>query len=187
MKKQILWLLLLLQPVLGEIVNTNKQRIPCNYPETRAVCVCPGDCMKQLKNNSYCEINNCYKWDTNDKKCKRSGENYYTTVIFHALPPTGVIGIGDLIMKRLDLFAVSLSISLGGCIFILCTGCCCGYYTARKNDRNEGTLVEKISRCYVKNSCITWLIVMLLWWGYRLYFISTNQWLDGNGCELIKN
>jgi hypothetical protein len=187
MNKRILWFLLLLYSSSGENMNTNEQKMPCNYPENKAICVCPGDCMIQLNNNSYCKLKKCYKWELDNNKCKGSGENYYAALILHAIPPTGIIGIGDLIMKRLDLFAISLGISLGGCIFILCSGCCCGYYTAKKNDHGEGESVEKISRCYVKNGSITWLLFMFLWWCYRLYFIGTNQWLDGNGCVLSKN
>ena len=186
-KRILLLLLLLLHTSFGKIVSTNNEKVPCNYPETHAICVCPGDCMIQLNNNSYCELKECYKWNMDNNKCESSGENYYNALIFNAIPPTGIIGIGDLIMKRLDLFAISLSTSLGGCLFILCTGCCCGYYTAKKNDHREGDFAEKVSTCYVKYSSITWLLFMLFWWGYRLYFIGTNQWLDGNGCKLSKN
>ena len=180
MNKYLLIFLTVFPVVLCEPI----EKIPCTYPESRAICVCPGDCLIQHNNNSFCEITKCYKWDN---KCISTGENYYTTLIFNVLPPTAIIGIGDLIMKRLDLFAISLSTSLGGCIFMLCSSCCCGYYTAKRNDHNEGELSEKVSKCYVKYGGITWLLVIAFWWGYRIYFIATNQWLDGNGCKLNKN
>jgi len=192
MIKRILFLLFLIQATqttttFGKIVKTNDKMLPCEYLKSNSKCICPGECMIQLTNNSYCKIKNCYLWDNNSKKCKENGESYWATMILNGIPPTGIIGIGDLIMKRSDLFAISLSISLGGCIFLLCTGCCCGYWAARKNDRNEGKKPERISKCYIYNTGILWFSFMIVWWVTRLYFIGTNQWLDGNGCKLIKS
>lgn len=180
MNKYLLVFLTILPVVWCEPI----EKIPCAYPESKAICVCPGDCLTQHNNNSFCEITKCYKWDN---KCISTGESFYSALIFNALPPTGIIGIGDLIMKRLDLFAISLSTSLGGCIFLLCTTCCGGWYTAKRNDHNEGEFAEKVLKCYTKNSGATWLMFMILWWGYRLYLILSDNIVDGNGCKLNKN
>lgn len=160
-------------------VKTNAEKVDCTYNNNNPQCICPGSCMKHISNTSHCELNQCYKWDVNLKKCKESGTDHTTPLILNAIPFTSILGIGYGLIGRWDLFGMQLGILLGPCMLV-CILFCIAFYKDRE-DNNSLELYTCINNCL---GCM-WSITLIVFYILSIIWVATpNAIVDGTGCPL---
>ena len=165
---------------IRKLVDTS-QKVDCTYPDNNNICVCPGTCMENEKNTTYCKVEHCFKWDLDEKTCKKTGKDHTAPLVLSAIPFTSVLGIGYGVLERWDLFGMQMGILFGPCL-ILCL-CTCVFLT--KKDDPDSQTSEGIMDCGM--NCITciWSIIILIMYVFSIIWTATpNAILDGSGCPL---
>ena len=159
-------------------VSVKEKQFDCNY-HSNTICKCPGICMTQYNNESYCVLKKCFHWDTDENECKGSGKDHTAPLVLNAIPITSQLGIGYGIIERWDLFAMQLSITMGPCI-LLCFITCCLIGSDTNSDKTQ-TSGLCLSHCV---SCL-WVIAILIFYVFAIVWTATpDALLDGTGCHL---
>ncbi len=142
-------------------------------------CVCPGKCMQYSNSTGDCILNKCYGWDDMNNLCINTGKSYNTAIILTAIPVTGGIGIGQMVMGRWDMVSIIWGPILGAILISCFIPCVCKCLKASDDTIEEcgicmSTIFTGLLGC---NSLVVWIIFIVL--------VATKKMLDGNGCELV--
>lgn len=173
--------------VLSKQKITITDSIPCSEIVNNS-CVCKQTCIEphntENNTNSYCKLMSC--WRLEDSRCKPTGKNYISALIFNIIPITQPFGIGYVILERWDLVGIQLAVTFGP--FVLFCGGLCGYimYEIKKKedtdildkDNLNTTVFTQIFQC-----CHS--ILLTTFWIMSIVDTSTPGAIkDGNGCYL---
>lgn len=164
---------------LTESVNTYK-RVNCSYVDSK--CVCPYTCYEQMESENFCVAKKCYSYDSSLGQCKREGRNAIGPIVLQAIPFTGVFGSGFGNIGRWDLFAAYMSLTLGGCCFIMISASCFLCLCPAGSDDTKETAIM----CWGKCSTCLWALGVLGFYVAGIVMISDpGVVVDGDGCPLI--
>ena len=166
-----------------ELIETFHTTTKANCSFIDNVCKCPYTCYEQYKNENYCIVKKCYKYDINLGKCKQDGYDSTAPIVLQAIPFTGIFGSGFGNIGRWDLFGIYMGIMFGGCCCLLTTATCmlCACPQGNEEGSKEGILM-----CYTQCGVCVWGITILVFYILGLVWITKpGVILDGNGCPLI--
>ena len=161
-----------------------ENKIQCTYTQNNpGVCVCPGSCMTNENNSTFCVLKKCYNWNTDLGKCEESGANFVGPLVLQAIPFTGVFGSGFGNIGRWDLFGLYMGILFGGCFLVICLSglllCVC------PSGDDDGTQKESCIACSTQCSGCIWGVTVLVMYILGIVWMATpGDMLDGNGCLL---
>ena len=168
---------LVLLVVLIIIKLNYAEKLKCKYPNFNTKCICPGSCMNQIGNTSYCELKKCYKWNENLEKCEDSGKDRISAIVLQSIPITGVFGSGFGNIGRWDIFSIYMIIIFGGCFATCLCTCFCNYLNGA--DTKEAATIAGSKCCSILIA-----IAILVMWIWGIVMIANRNVLDLNGCEL---
>jgi len=163
--------------------NVIDNKIQCKYIENKpGVCVCPGSCMTNENNSTFCVLKKCYKWDSDLEKCEKSGANFVGPLVLQAIPFTGIFGSGFGNIGRWDLFGLYMGILFGGCFFIICASglllCVC---QSGVDNSQKDSCIACLTQC---NGCIWGILILVMYILGIVWMATPGYMLDGNGCAL---
>ena len=192
MKKNMLKNLLLFVTLVSVImvgslttVNSESSKVNCNYPQYPTKCECPGSCMKQKDNSSYCVVKKCYKWNSDLNKCENDGKDRISALVLQSIPFTGVFGSGYGNIGRWDIFAIYMSVVFGGCLFVCVIGCCVILCLNDSDSSNDESIKYDLPvKCCINCFVFIWSITILVLWIMGIVNIANKNVLDLNGCQL---
>ena len=152
----------------------NGEIIVCPQNINSYKCLTKISIVNQTLNNS-CQVSNCFEW--NNEECQPTGKKQTPALVLQSIPLTGVFGAGFGNIARWDLFAISMGLSFGICIFLCCTTIGCGIFCSE--------LSSECIKCYLNCGGCLYSLIVTIWWIYGIVLISNKEILDGNGCKLI--
>jgi hypothetical protein len=147
----------------------------CQEYTTIQNCTCEAYCFKQVPNTLTCRANECTQWNKALKVCVNKNSDWTTAIILQSIPAISQLGVGYGYIERWDFFAGIWSplgfICLIGCV----ASCLCGEDT---NDTVSGFMM-----------CIgvLWGISQLVLYIYGIWWIASENAIDGNGCQMLKS
>ena len=176
----------------GLVLSKKSIVITDNMPCSEIInntCICNQHCLEpyRVDNNTlpYCKLTKC--WKLEDSKCKGTGQNYVTPLVFNIIPLTQPLGIGYASIQRWDLTGIQLAVTFGPfCIF--CGGLC-GYIMCEMKEKGEDE--NNLEHDKLNTTIFTQLfqcahsILLTTFWILSIIDTATpNGIKDGNGCYL---
>ena len=169
----------------NRLLKTNILELNCEK-NNDGKCVCPGNCFTLDNSTKKCNAINCWKWNSIEEKCERTGKEWLPAIILQGIPITGVFGSGFGNMGRWDIFGIYMGLVFGSCIFVCLLGCCCLVFN-NSEDKEEKIKIT-ISCC----NCL-WSCVLLGFWIWGVVVIANKKieapWTNWDGksimCPLI--
>lgn len=147
----------------------------CEKYTTVQNCTCEAYCFKQVPNTTTCRANDCTQWNKALGVCVNKNKDWTTALILQCIPAISQLGAGYGYIDRWDFFA-GIWAPLG---FICLLGCLCVCFGGENgNDSVEGctTLIGGL-----------WSIAQLVLYIYGIWWIATENAIEGNGCTVLKS
>jgi len=192
--KIILTLIFLgLYKVCAEEINlrglkTYTEKIPCIPGTNGTSCICPAaGCLTYEESLNGCRPIDCWKWNDIKNQCEEAGKEFLPAIILQSIPITGFFGSGFGNMGRWDIFTTYMIIVFGGCVFVCCCGCICGW--ASRGAEDSETFVTLGTKC----GSVLLSITLVSMWIWGIVVIANKEieapWWDWEGksiyCPLI--